>query len=117
MVGKALEKFVGQLRVKAADHAAFKRHMHHQPGAPGKINHHAAERFVQRYVGVTIAAQAFFIADRQRYGLAQGDADIFDRVVAVDVQVACGLDVQVDQPVAGNLIEHVVKKADTGGQA
>jgi hypothetical protein len=37
-------------------------------------------------------------------------------VVAVDVQVAFGLDVEVDQPVAGDLIEHVIEEADAGGQ-
>ena len=66
---------------------------------------------------MTITAQAFFVADRQRHRLAQGDANVFHRVMTVNMQVACGLDVQVDQPMAGNLIEHVVKKADAGGQA
>jgi hypothetical protein len=36
-------------------------------------------------------------------------------VVAVDVQVAFGLDVQVDQAVAGDLVQHVVEEADAGG--
>ena len=45
-------------------------------------------------------------------GLTEGDAHVFDRMVAVDVQVACAVDVQVDQAVAGNLFEHVVKEAD-----
>jgi hypothetical protein len=37
-------------------------------------------------------------------------------VVTVDVQVANGFDVQVNQPVAGDLVQHVVKKADAGAQ-
>ena len=32
------------------------------------------------------------------------------------VQVTIGVDVQIDQAVAGDLIEHVVKKADAGLQ-
>jgi hypothetical protein len=37
-------------------------------------------------------------------------------VVAVDVQVALGLDLEVDQAVAGDLLEHVVEEADAGGK-
>ena len=33
----------------------------------------------------------------------------------VDVQVALGLDREVDQAVAGDLVEHVVEEADAGG--
>jgi hypothetical protein len=38
-------------------------------------------------------------------------------VVRVDVQVAAGLNLEVDQPVAGNLIEHVIEKGDAGGES
>src|SRR6185295_14547076 len=65
---------------------------------------------------VAVAAQPLFVAHRLRHGLAQRDADVFDRVVAVDVQVALGDDLEVDQPVAGDLVEHVVEEADAGGQ-
>ena len=37
--------------------------------------------------------------------------------MAIDVQIALGLDIQVDQPMARNLVEHVVKKTDAGVQA
>ena len=39
-----------------------------------------------------------------------GDADVFDRVVAVDVQIARAFDVHVDQAVARDLVQHVVEK-------
>ena len=54
----------------------------------------------------------FLSAHRPRKRLAQGDAHVFHRVVAVDVQVASAVDVQVDQAVACDLVEHVVKKPD-----
>jgi hypothetical protein len=37
-------------------------------------------------------------------------------VVPVDVQVAIGRDVEVDQAMAGDLVQHVVEKADAGGE-
>ena len=56
--------------------------------------------------------QALLVAHGQRHRLAQGDAHVLDGVVAVDVQVADGVDVEVDQPVASDLVEHVVEEAD-----
>jgi hypothetical protein len=49
--------------------------------------------------------------------LAERDADILDRVVRVDMQVARGLDIEVDQAMAGNLVEHVIEEGDAGGEA
>jgi hypothetical protein len=65
---------------------------------------------------VAVARDALLVADRLRHRLAERDADVLDRVVAVDVQVARGLDLEVDQPVAGDLVEHVVEEADAGGE-
>ena len=45
---------------------------------------------------------------------ADGDADVLDGVVVVDVQVAGRPGLEVDQRVAGELVEHVVEEADAG---
>ena len=37
--------------------------------------------------------------------------------MAIDVQISVGLDIQVDQPMARDLVEHMVKKTDAGVQA
>src|SRR6185369_6264552 len=39
---------------------------------------------------------------------------VLDGVVAVDVQVTLGIDLEVDRAVAGDLVEHVVEEADPG---
>jgi hypothetical protein len=66
---------------------------------------------------MAIATQAFFITHRFGHGLTQSDAHIFHGVVAIDVQIALGFDFQIDETVASNLIEHVVKETNAGGQA
>jgi hypothetical protein len=86
------------------------------PGRPEKSTPRATECLVQRHIGMAVAADALLVAHRLGHRLAQRDAHVFDRVVAVDVQVAFGLDVQVDQAVAGDLVQHVVEKGDAGGQ-
>src|SRR3712207_6851782 len=44
----------------------------------------------------------------------QGDGDVLDRVVGVDVQVAVGLHGEVDAAVLGQRGEHVVVEAHAG---
>ena len=64
---------------------------------------------------MAVAAYAFFVADGLRYRLAQGDTDVFHRVVSVNMQIASGFDGQVDQTMARDLVQHVVKKTYAGG--
>ena len=46
---------------------------------------------------------------------AQGDAHVFHGGVLVHVQVALGAQLQVEGAVAGKKLQHVVEKADAGG--
>src|SRR5450830_14087 len=114
VVDETLEEFMGQVDVKAADHGALPGHVRFQAGAARKIDHHARQGFVERHVGVAVAADALLVADGLGEGHAQGDAGVFHRVVGVDVQVALALDVQVDQAVAGDLVQHMVEEGHAG---
>jgi uncharacterized protein YqfA (UPF0365 family) len=48
-------------------------------------------------------------------GLAYGDTHVLVGVVVVDVGVANGADLQVDQAMAGELVEHVVEERHACG--
>jgi small neutral amino acid transporter SnatA (MarC family) len=48
---------------------------------------------------VAVTANALFVAHCFGKGLTQRDADIFHRVMGVDMQVAMGFNVQIDQAV------------------
>src|SRR6266478_4741901 len=117
VIDKPLEKLVHQVDIELADHRALESDLPDQSGAARKIDHHAAQRLVQRHVGMTKAADAALVADRLGHGLAQRDADVFDRVVAIDVQIALCLDRQIERAVARHLLEHMVEKADPGADA
>ena len=56
-------------------------------------------------------------AERLLHRLAERYPDILGGVVMVDVKVAVGLDGEVDARMAGQKIEHMVEKADSGGNA
>ena len=46
--------------------------------------------------------------------LPQYDADVFDGVVLIDVEVALGLQFQIEAAVLGEQLQHVIKKPDAG---
>ena len=116
VVDEALEEFKGELGVEFADHAGLEVNRLVQTGPAREIDHHARQRLVQRHIAVAVAGDAALVAHGLGHRHAQRDADVFDGVVAVDVQVALAFDVQVDQAVARHLVEHVVEEADAGGE-
>ena len=87
-----------------------------EPGAPGDIDHHPRQRFVQWHIGVPVAADARLVAERLGKSLAEGDTDVLDGVVRVDVKVALGDHFEVEHAVARHLIQHVVEETHAGGQ-
>ena len=59
---------------------------------------------------MAVAADAFFVAHGLGKGLAQGDANVFDRVVRVDLEIADRLYPQVEATVAATTVVAAVEK-------
>jgi hypothetical protein len=72
---------------------------------------------VARDLGVGVAPEARGVAPRPRAREAAPDAGVLHRVVAVHVEIALGLDREVQQRVPGQRLEHVVEEADAGAHA
>ncbi|MNE23006.1 hypothetical protein D3C80_1162400 [compost metagenome] len=112
VVDEALEELLEQVDVEATDRRTGVRHVHLQARTAGEVDDHARQRFVERHIGMAVTADALLVADRLRKSLTQGDTDVFHGVVIVDMQVALALDIQVDQPVPGDLVKHVLKEGN-----
>ena len=54
------------------------------------------------------------VAEGLAEGVAHGEANVLVGVVVVDVRVPRGLDRDVKEPVAGDLVEHMVKEGNAG---
>ena len=89
----------------------------HQEGTAGDIERDAGQCPVHRQQAVGVTGDAGLGAERLQQRLPERDADVLDRVVIVDVQVALGFDLHGDAGVARQLVEHVVEEADPGGHA
>src|SRR5690625_1336111 len=114
VVGKALEKFPEQLGVETADCIASEFDIHEQPRAAGEVDDNPGQSLIQRYMNVSVALDAAFVANGPVKSPTQCNAEILDGVVIIDMCVAHCRDVEVDQPVAGNLIQHVIEKGYPG---
>lgn len=110
VIDQTLEELPDQINVETPDQGTTEIKVKNQPGSPGQINHHARQGLVKWHIGVTIAANPFFIANRLGKGLPQRNADVFDSMVRIDMQIAFSLDLKVDQAVTGYLIQHVIQK-------
>src|SRR5581483_9012083 len=54
------------------------------------------------------------IAQRLRYRLAERDADVFHRVVLIDIEIALGVERQIERAVPREQLQHVIEEADAG---
>ena len=114
VVNEPLEERAGEIDVESADHRARERDVPFEARSPGQVDDHPRQGLVQRHVGVAVAADARLVAGGARESLPEGDADVLDGVVRVDVQVALRLDLEVDQAVARDLVEHVIEERHPG---
>src|SRR6478672_3249393 len=112
--GECLEPFLHQLGVEGADLVAPELGLEHQERPAGNIERDAGQRLVHGHVNVGITGDALHVAQRLLHRLAERDADVLGGVVVIDVEIALGLDGQIDTRMARQQVEHVVEEADSG---
>ena len=108
------EEIVNQLALQIADALDVQRQVDDRVRASAEIDGRDGERFVHRHDEVAGAVDAAARAERLRDGLAQRDAEIFDRVMLIDVEIAGGAHLEIERAVARHQLEHVIEKADAG---
>ena len=116
VIGQPLEKLVDQVDVELADHRPDEIDIENQAGASRQIHHHARQRFIQWHIGMAIAAQPLLVADRPGDRLSQSDADVFNGVMGVDMQIALGFDFKIQHAMPRDLVQHVIEEADARSQ-
>ena len=116
VVDESLEELVQEIDIERAHARTDELHAIGESGTAGEIHDDPGEGFVQRNVRVPVAGDALLVADRPGDRLAERDAHILDGVVRVYLQVALGVDLEVDKAVPGHLLEHVLEEWQSGIQ-
>ena len=113
VIDKAMEEFREQIHVKLANRRAGEINVVTRPGRP--------ERSITTATAPRPAAhrrshngECPFVANRLGEGLAQVMPMSPRWVVRVDMQIAHRLNIQVDQAMAANLVEHMLQKRHAG---
>ena len=86
-----------------------------QRGTAAEIDRDHGQGFVHGQDEIAGAVDAFAVAQRLGEQLAEHDADVFDGVVLIDVEIAFGVEFEIEAAVLGEQLQHVIEEADAGG--
>ena len=113
--GERLQQVRDHLGAQAADARAAQWQIDARPATATQIDGHLRQGFIERHDGVAEAPDRPALAERLIERLSEADADVFGRMVLVDVQITLGTNGQIEPRVARKAIEHVIEKADARG--
>ena len=114
-IDEPLEELPHEVHVEVSDPRAGILHPVMEPGPAGEVEDHAGQRLVEGHAGVSVAENPALVPERFRDRLTEHDAGVLHGVVRVDFEVALRPYLQIDEPVARDLVEHVVEEGHPGG--
>ena len=79
-----------------------------------QVDRRDGQRLVHRHHEVAGAIDAALVADGRQHRFAERDAGVFDGVMLIDVEIAGGLDLEIEAAVPRHQVQHVIEKADAG---
>ncbi len=115
MDGKGTEKFLNELEGKTPpDRFHILGSIEREIRAPAQIDHHTDKSLIHWNIRKPIAPDPRLVIQGSPQGLPERDPRILDCVVKINVQVAFGVDLKVEQPMTGKQSQHVIKERDPG---
>jgi hypothetical protein len=82
--------------------------------AAGEIESGRRETIVHGHQEIARAENSAFRAKGFLHGFTERNADIFDSVVLVNVEIAASGELEIQASVARDLFEHVIEETDAG---
>jgi hypothetical protein len=113
-VGQAFEEVGDQAGAQLADFWRVEMAVKDKVAPPANINSHQSQRFIHRHNSAAHAGDTAPVSQRLLQSASQNNTHILNRMVFINVQVAHGLNGQVKASMAGQSVQHVVKKTDAG---
>jgi hypothetical protein len=101
--------------LKAPDSLRREFCFHHAKGAAAEIDRCGGESFVHWHQKIAGAKNAALVSESGIDGFTEGDPDVFDGVMLVDVEVAGGSQAKFETAVARHEVKHMVEEPNTSG--
>jgi hypothetical protein len=111
---EACEEIVDQLALEIAHDPHGDLGINHGVRPAAQVNRGHRERLVHGHHEVAGAVDAALVPDRGQHRFAERDADVFDGVMLIDIEIAAGLNLDVESTVTRHQIEHVIEEPDPG---
>src|SRR5262249_45728204 len=112
---EALKKILDEFGLKITDPRLREFGVDDAERPPAEIDGGDGERFVHGHQEISGAIDAALVGESGGDGFGEADTDVFDGVVLVHVEIAGGFESKVEATVAGDEIQHVIEKGDSGG--
>ena len=112
---KSFEEIKNQFRLQIAHQPRLHLGVDHRRGASGKIHRRQTQSLIHRHHEISGAQNASLVAQGLGESLPQHDANIFDGVVLIDIEVAGRFQFQIEAAMVREQFQHVIEEADAGG--
>ena len=113
--GEGAQEFLDELEGESVDGLDVGGGAVFEERAAAEVDDGAAEGFIHGDVSAAVADEAAFFSEGLGEALSEDDAGIFDGVMEIDVDIALGGDLEIEEAVTGEEGEHVVEEGDAGG--
>ena len=111
-IAERAAKFLHEHEIEIAHEHHRRLHVVHEAGPAAQVHDHARQRLVHGQVEKSVAADAGLGPERLFEGFSQHQADVLDRVVIIDGDVALRLHFEIEEAVLGEKREHVIEEWD-----
>src|SRR5260370_34579681 len=112
---KALKKIFHEFHLEITDSFCGDLRLYNAVRPTAKVHGSGAKRFVHGHQKIARAQYAALGAEGLQHRLAERDADVFDGVMLVHVEVAPRVQDKIKRAVPRNQLEHVVKETNSRG--
>src|SRR5262249_38316640 len=111
---EAFEEIMNEFGLKVADARHPNLQINHRMWPPAEVEGGHCQCFVHGHHKVAGAIDSATIPKRLRDCLTERNAQVFDGVVLVDVEIAFRVDPKIECSMPGNQLEHVIEKSNSG---
>lgn len=108
--GKGAIEFLEQIRIHLADTLALEGYIPGEVGPARDIHDHLTQRLIEWHQRMPEAGDALLVTQRLGKGLAEGDANILDGMMAIHMKVTVTAHIEVESAVLGKRGQHMVEK-------